>query len=143
MRHADKIIEAVRTRPFLYDQTLQTFKHIGMKNRNWMEVAKTVYGREDTATGQWRSIRPTSLKMQIFSQQGENTVEESPRRVRQAATQTPKLDGESQTVRLRNRDAVSYASHTPEGTGGLRSRGRRSHCQEFRREDRRLCQSQR
>jgi hypothetical protein len=69
MRHADKIIEAVRTRPFLYDQTLQTFKHIGMKNRNWMEVAKTVYGREDTATVnrvkiQWKSLRDAFVKQQ-------------------------------------------------------------------------------
>lgn len=56
MRHterSEKLIAAVRDRPFLYDQSLQNFKHIGMKNRCWMEVAKTVYGRTDKATGQW------------------------------------------------------------------------------------------
>ncbi|XP_044253599.1 uncharacterized protein LOC123004410 [Tribolium madens] len=69
MRYAEKIIEAVRVRPFLYDQSLQTFKHLGKKNRNWMEVAKIVYGREDKATVnkvkiQWKSLRDAFVKQQ-------------------------------------------------------------------------------
>ncbi|EFA08262.1 hypothetical protein TcasGA2_TC005890 [Tribolium castaneum] len=69
MRNAEKIIEAVRDRPFLYDQAFQTFKHIGTKNRNWMEVAKIVYGREDKVTVnkvkiQWKSLRDAFVKQQ-------------------------------------------------------------------------------
>lgn len=56
MRHAVKLIEAVRARPYLYDQSLQGFRgfrHAAMKNRSWKEVAKIIYDKDDKDTSEY------------------------------------------------------------------------------------------